>query len=116
LSIFCLRFVERENLVAQREFEAVDARVARFIASATCYATETACDAVELWEGTQRIEWHPPRKNALAITEGRQQEIIEKEIALANSAWALANARRILHAEDQPKHASASSTMVRNRH
>jgi hypothetical protein len=49
-----------------------------------------------------QIEWTPP-KSAAAIIQGRQENIIDKEVALSNSVWARDNLSDLNSAESQPK-------------
>jgi hypothetical protein len=90
LSLYQLRFFRAEKLVAERELHATDEGMARLKAAANCYTSGVEYDSAELWEGTQRIEWTPP-KSAAAIIQGRQENIIDKEVALSNSVWARDN-------------------------
>lgn len=86
-----LRFFKGAEILGEQEIDAADESAARVIASAKCHASEIAYDDAELWEATKRIDWKPPAKSRAAIAEERQRNIVETEIALANTAWARDN-------------------------
>jgi len=91
-----LRFTHAGALVYQCEFWAADARDAHFIASTMRYTSAFTHDTAELWGDTLLIEWKRADKSAASLAEQRQDRIIDTEIALANSAWALNTTRALL--------------------
>jgi hypothetical protein len=95
LRAYRLRFTHAGALVYQCEFWAADARDAHFIASTMRHTSAITYDCAELWGDTLLIAWKRADKTASSLAEQRQDQIIDKEIALANSAWAL-NATRAL--------------------
>jgi hypothetical protein len=103
LKTYRLCFLKAGKPVSQREFYATDPSVACMIASAACRTSEIAHDTTELWEGTQQIDWSPRATNASLLAEERQGNIIDREIALTNSAWALNAARTLIEEGGKPK-------------
>jgi hypothetical protein len=93
-------FFDRERqIVGRDDFVAATDLDALAIAETLSDACADRCAGYELWEGTRRIErgsltgkLGPPQ----AIATSVQETVLERELAIRNSKWAIADSARLL--------------------
>ena len=96
LNKYRLRFFKNHVLVAGEDFQAEDVTDARSVAARIAKACLEKFDATELWAGTERIDWRPVDQSEAGMAAMRQAGMVDTEIALGNTAWAVRESGRLL--------------------
>lgn len=87
------------RILGRDEFEAQDDRVAMGIATRLFDACLDMCADFALWEGTRRVDTQPSLRlssKARKLSENTQQDMLEHELRLRDSDWAIGRSRRLL--------------------
>jgi hypothetical protein len=98
---FRLFLRDRERLIVGRsDFEAEDAVAAGKVALRIFESCSDACAAYELWCGSSLMASATSRvgQPGADLDELQQNIVVETEIVLRDSAWAIASSRRLLAA------------------
>ena len=84
-------------IVGRDDFEAEDDRRAVLIALTLCDACSDRCAGYGLWEGTRRVALSFPIRPRLGQVAPNVQDIVlEREAAIRDSRWAIADSTRLL--------------------
>ena len=90
-------------IVGRDDFKAADDGAALLIACTLRDACSDVCDRFELWNGIRRVDW---RLNSAATSArpnnvSAEEIVVEREMAIRDSAWQIARSKRLL---DQVQH------------
>jgi hypothetical protein len=98
MALYRIYFRTAPGLIAGRDdFLAADDTSALIIANMLADACADICEEFELWDGVRRVdEPRAPKPKPRRSTESAQDTVVEREIALRDSNWAVARSKRLL--------------------
>jgi len=90
---------EDGTIVGRDDFDADDDASATAIAHMLADACSDRCADFELWQSTRRIDTHLPKfvlPPAEEIAAAAQQTVLDRELAIRDSKWIIADSVRLL--------------------
>lgn len=95
MATYRLYFRESSGIVGRDDFDADDDASALMVAQALADACSDRCTDFELWQCTRRID-ACLAKGAVPSFDKIADRVIEREMAIRDSRWAIADSTRLL--------------------